>query len=346
MFKKISIGLVAFHSEKYLIPALESLTKQDYPDFEILIRDHDPKMSSYQFLLENRPDLLSQVHFFKVEEEGLNHSQGHNFLIRQALGDYYLCASNDMYYEPDLLSKMVKTLETENLDWVIPKLKYWDFDFFQKGDLELSKTDRLDSCGLRMYQNQHCIDLGQGEIDHGQYDKTKPWGGSGALFMIQISALTEIAYFNRKKQYFEYFDENLHYFNDVDLMYRLNWAAKKGGLASLAIAYHDRLVKTEGKGNIWQKMWFSRNTKSLWARKNAYLGKLVLVFKNFSLSYSAKVIFKTWLYYKLVTVFLFLKETKVLSVYGVFSKIYSGTCDKRRNIKRILSPREMEKKFY
>jgi GT2 family glycosyltransferase len=237
----VTIGLVLYKGEKYLKLALESLMAQDYPNVEYLFRDQGPEGEATAFIRTQLPDIFAKI---KIEKgENLMHGGGHNALMRQMKGDYYLCCSNDMLYPPDLVSKLVAEMEkpeNQAVGSATPKLMFWDFEKAINCDLEGSKTNRIDSFGIAISHAHRFSEIGAGEEDLGRYDhQTSIFGSSGALSFYRKKALNDVAYINSNGST-EYYDSLLHYKNDCDLSYRLQWAGWKSLFLSMAKVWHDR----------------------------------------------------------------------------------------------------------
>lgn len=263
---KISIGIVLFKGEKYLKSCLESLINQTYSSFELLLRDQSPNNEAFLFLQKNFPEIISDTRVKIFSGENLWHSGGHNFLISQMRGEAYLCASNDMIYDKNLLKEFIKALK-KNPEYSIftGKLYQWNFSSNQK-------TEIFDSCGLGITPFHHFFDRGQGQEDNGQFDKKKEiFGASGALFLIKKKALEEVGvsqnFSQRKGGRKEYFDELLHYKNDVDLAYRLFLQGEKCCFVPFALAWHDRQIS-------------EKTQKSQWIKESSSLGYFVIFYKN------------------------------------------------------------------
>lgn len=344
---KVTIGLVLFKAEHYLKWCLESLMEQDYPNVELLIRDQSPNGEAYEFIKKELPEVFAKA---KMEKgANLMHSGGHNALMRKMAGAYYLCASYDMWYAPDVVSRLVETLERpENakMGTATPKLRYWDFPKTKTGDLQGSLTNRLDSCGIAVRKFHHFVDLGQGEEDHGQYDGIiKILGPSGALALFRRETLEDIAYRGPQGDRLEVFDETIHYKNDVDLAYRLQWAGWKTVTVPQAIAWHERQAKNADQfTTLLGRIVKSRSEKSLWARENSFFGQEVMLKKDFfGRGFSLGVRLRTTLYRWASIVFVALFERPMLRQFKIVKEKLSEIEARRQAMKIRVTASEIEK---
>jgi GT2 family glycosyltransferase len=344
---KVIIGLILFKGEHYLKYSLPSLVNQDYPDTEYLFRDQSPNGEAFGYIKKELPDVFSKIQI----EKGSNlwHSGGHNALMREMIrhgGDYYFCCSNDMLYPADFVSKIIAVMEDDGNNGfgsATCKLMKWDFEKAEKGDIEASKTNVIDSYGIGLTKGHHFFDIGQGESDHAAYSARKDiFGPSGALAVYRKKALDDIAFTNDKGEK-EYFDELLHYKNDVDLSYRLQWA----GYSSLFIpetrVYHDRQVGAKINVRISIATLKEHARKSEWVKVNSLFGHLVTVKKNFTKNYSFEVRFRTWINGIIRFAHTLIFNPGLLKQYALVRKIKSVINKKREAIIRKKEPGEIEK---
>lgn len=338
---KVSIGIILFKAEKYLPFTLKSLAEQDYENIEFLIRDQSPNLEAYEFIREQLPEYFEK---FSIQK-GVNrlHSGGHNDLINQMLGDYYICASNDMWYPKDFVSSVVEEMEKEKnkkFGTATVKLMRWDFDKITEQGLEKSFSNVIDSCGIAMKQSHHFFDLGQTEEDCGQYDQLHSiFGGSGALTIFRKSALDAITFVNKEGKK-EYYDELLHYKNDVDLAYRLQWAREACLFLPHIQVWHDRQVKSNGGGILG--MLKSRKEKNIFAKESSYFGQRVMLLKNFSEKFSFSIRVKTFLFQNCSKLFFKIFEPKVLEQDKKITEKMIEILEKKNSMLRKVNEKTLE----
>lgn len=341
---KITIGVILFKGEKYLSHSLRSLIDQDYSNIEFRFRDQSPNGEAYDYVLNNLPDVFKKV---KLEKgENLWHSGGHNALIRQMKGQYYFCCSNDMFYPKDFVSGCVnELLKPENYIFgsATVKLMKWDFEKAENGDINGSKTKMIDSFGIGIAKNHHFYDIGSGDDNQTPYlTLRKIFGPSGALAIYKKEALDKIAYKNKEGNY-EYFDELLHYKNDVDLSYRLQWAGFPSFLIKSISVYHDRQVGVFGHTNfnIINRL-ISNAAKSKWVRGNSFFGQLVVVKKNYYKGFSWEVRIKTLTSRILRFLYVLFLDANLFSQYKQVKKFRHEIILKRKAIIRQVDTSKIE----
>ncbi len=330
---KISIGLILYKGEKYLPLSLTSLTSQDNPNIEYLIRDQSPNGEAYEYVKKELPEVFKKV---KIEKgENLWHSGGHNALINKMTGEYYFCCSNDMFYPSNFVSQMIKELEKkENKDYgsATCKLMHWDFE----NDV---KTSTLDSCGIGLTKSHHFYDIGQGQVDEGQFDKVKEvFGPSGALAIYRKSALQDIKYEN------EYFDELLHHKNDVDLAYRLQWAGHKCLFFPEVKVYHDRQATNPFKSkSLLKRIFKARSNKPKWVKKDSFFGQQVVLKKNLDAKLPFSVKLKTFLLNAATIKYAIIFEPYLIKELYKVWKLRKKIADKKYHMKKVVKPSSLEK---
>ncbi|MCF7845670.1 MAG: hypothetical protein K9L85_00345 [Candidatus Peribacteraceae bacterium] len=328
MNPKIVFGIVLFGT-KYLAESLPSLIRQNYQNCGFYLLDQEEDVwSGADFVEQNLPEIARDPRVKIERGQNLWHSGGHNKLIRQALesgADYYVAASNDMLYPADLSIQAISELEkpvNQEFGSAAIKLRRWNFD-------SEKKTRILDSCGIGVRATHHFFDRGQGGVDGGQFDQDRQiFGASGALAIFRRTALESVSMNG------EYFDELLHYKNDVELAYRLNWAGWKCLFLPQIIAYHDRQLDAQKR----------KNTRP-WARASSLFGHLAVLEKHFSQSFSLKTKLATKLYNLSKLLFLLLTEPSTLKGFWQFREKRAELQKKAALTPRRVSAVEIEKLF-
>jgi GT2 family glycosyltransferase len=199
-----------------------------------------------------------------------------------------------MLYPKDFVSTMLEKLkENSKFSVATCKIKQWDYK-------NNKKTNKIDSFGMGIRKYHHFYDIGQGEEDNGQYNKLKEiFGVSGALAVFTKKALSSIRYEN------EYFDKNIHYKNDVDLSYRLQWTGNRALLVHNVTVYHDRQVA-------------KKSEKSMLVRKSSFFGEQILMKKNFYENYPLEIKLKTKSYHLIKNFYLL---TQVPTIFQEIRKL-------------------------
>lgn len=116
MTKLISIILPIYNGEKYMRESIDSILNQSYTNWELLIID-DGSTDNTPAIASEYKDMDSRVHYYKNEQNmRLPRTLNRGFSL--AKGDYLTWTSDDNYYYPTALEKMIHALETQNKDFV------------------------------------------------------------------------------------------------------------------------------------------------------------------------------------------------------------------------------------
>jgi len=266
---KVAINIVTWNSEKYLPFCLESIFKQTYQDFSILVIDNASTDNTVKFIQNNYPEIK-----IVKNRKNLGFAKAHNQAIAWTDSDYVLCLNPDVILEENFLEGIVKFMDEYPLIGAVSgKLLSWDFDS-QSLLTKPKKSDRLDSTGLAILKSHQAIDRAQGEIDSQKFSEIKEiFGPSGAAPVYRREALEDI------KLMGEYFDEDFFiYKEDIDLAYRLRLRGWFSYFFPQSIAYHQRRAKIQEKGTLATIK--NRSLKSEFVNYHSYKNHLYTLIKN------------------------------------------------------------------
>lgn len=269
---KLVVGFIVYKdtSLKYLehfLPSLrQALSFLKSTDYQVLAFDNSPNEDN-----RNRLALEYFHHKYKWSiryystGQNIGFGSAYNVMIEQSVklqAQYFFVINTDTLLEPDVIKKLILALdENPNVDAASPKIMRWEFS-------SLSKTGQIDSCGLQKKPGLIFYDLGQGEIDSGQYNQAEIMAPSGAAGLFKLEALKKI------KDKYGYYDSRFFmYKEDCDLAYRFKLANFKAVLVPEAILYHDRTMA------VYSSSWFAflKNRRSLskdaraWSFRNQHL---------------------------------------------------------------------------
>jgi GT2 family glycosyltransferase len=285
MEKSVVIGFITYGevTGKYLPDFAASLKGQTYQDFAILAWDNSPAGANLNsdWLKQNLPEAV-------IDTAGANlgFAKAANRLLAwaQEMGaEYFFLVNPDTYLDQGAVEQLIKTLdEHPEVTAASPKVLRWDF-------VNKTKTNIIDTCGLALRAGFKFVDVGQGEVDRGQYDQAPILGPSGASAFFRLSDLGTIRFDERFFMYKE----------DCDLAYQLCLAGKKSIVVSRAVVYHDRTV-TRGsrraksrQSKQWSFYGQQLLLKKYWRRQNWWNKTLIVGREIFMLAYA--VIFEPYL---------------------------------------------------
>ena len=379
----ITIGLVLYKGEKYLEACLTSLINQNYPHIEFLIRDQSPNGEAYEFIKKELPDLFNRLHIQKGENL-LHSGGHNALIRQMNGDYYFCCSADMWYPSDfaSRITHELEKPENKKYGSTTCKLMVWNFPLYHPDHPEVDKTNIIDSCGLGIKRNHYYYDIGQGEKDEGQYNKqTNIFGASGALAVYRKQALKEIRFrkkkdskkvldtrqksnFNRSVQQkvredknlidnevdddlfesLEYFDELIHYKNDIDLAYRLQWAGWPCLFMPNIKVYHDRKASTPYSSKFrLVRMLKARKTKSRWIKENSFFGQQIVLIKNYSKKFSIYTKIRTTFHQWGILFFTLVFEPYLLKQLRALKKNEKEILAKRDLVKHNVKPKVIEK---
>lgn len=282
---KLSVHLVTWNGSKYIPYLFESLRKQTYQDFKLVILDNtssDDTVEKIKHELQNFPFEYELI----INKENKGFAGGHNQLWTMDYGlqsmEYCLLLNQDMYLMPDCLEKMVKFMdENQNIAGVSPRLMRWDFDKIQNtnNNIQDSFTDKIDSLGLKIFRNRRVIEQYTQESwteikDNFSNNILETFGLSGAFPMFRRSMINEILLNG------QIFDEDYHsYKEDVDLAFRMLFHGFSTRVLLDVVAHHDR-AGAGPKEMDDKSACGNKKKQSEWVRHHSYKNHLMTLYKN------------------------------------------------------------------
>ncbi len=230
----ITVSLPLYNGEKYIRNCLNSVFRQTYPNFEIIVIDNGSTDKSKEYLKEFKKDNLRII----FSQENLGYAGGHNLGIKESRGEYILCLTQDVMLDPHYLQRAIELFKKDKKVGALQgKLFRWQLGMPASQDSRGYHVSHIiDTVGLVIFKNRRIINQGQGEVDQGQFEKVNQvFGPDGACPVYRKKALEDVAIDG------EYFDQDFFmYKEDVDLAWRLNLYGWKSFYQPRSIAWHDR----------------------------------------------------------------------------------------------------------
>lgn len=111
---KISIIVPAYNAEKYIDNCFNSLKKQTFQDFEVIVVNDGSKDRTKEKLetYENDKDISVTI----LNQENSGQAVARNHALKKATGDYIMFLDIDDTIEPTMLEEMMEKVETENVN--------------------------------------------------------------------------------------------------------------------------------------------------------------------------------------------------------------------------------------
>ncbi len=112
---KFSIVVPVYNVENYIIKCLESINKQSYDNYEVIIVN-DGSTDNSEALIKKYIEDKNKFKYYKKENGGL--SDARNFGVKYITGDYLLFVDSDDYIDEKLLEKLNDVLRNNNYEMV------------------------------------------------------------------------------------------------------------------------------------------------------------------------------------------------------------------------------------
>jgi len=296
----IKIIIPNCNGKVHLTECLESIGRQSFKDYKVIIIDNNSTDGSIDFIEINYPEAnLIKLNYNSGFSKAVN--IGIKYALEDSLTTHIVLLNNDIECDINFLSELISGFINDKIGTVSPKM----FNYYNRVI--------LDDTGNFIIKKGLPFSRGQGEIDIGQYDE------SGYIF----GACAGAAIY--KREVFEkvgFFDEDYFaYYEDVDFSFRLQLQGYKCIYNPRAICYHKR-----------------GGTLSNRSRKYIYLIERNLFFlrlKNYPLS----ILITYSLYYNLARIKRFLDYWKKESFGYSFSAL-KGYLTAIINFPKVLQKRK------
>ena len=119
----VSVCLPVYNGERFLAQAIESVLKQSYADFELLIID-DCSTDSSAEIIQHFKSVDGRVRYLK-NECNLGLFENYNECMKQASGQYIKLFAQDDIFDPTVLERMVNVFETKPEVALVTCAKQW-----------------------------------------------------------------------------------------------------------------------------------------------------------------------------------------------------------------------------
>ena len=273
---KVSVQIVTWNSERYLFNCLESLGRQTFTDFSVLVVDNGSQDGSVRFVRSHYPTAAVLENF-----KNLGYAKANDQGIALAKGQYVLVMNPDVVLDEAFLERLVAFADThpDGASFTGKTLKLFgqttSADDTDSQVQQIIKSDEIDSAGLEIHKTRKAINRGEGTRDTGQFDAVQEvFGASGSCVLYRRTALEAI------KTYGEYFDHDFFaYKEDIDMAWRLRLAGWSAWYYPPAVCYHHRrFANLERRGKL--KAWGGRLHVSKRLRRASFKNHHLLLVKN------------------------------------------------------------------
>ena len=104
--KLVSIGLPTYNRDSLLREALNSLLKQTYTNFELIISDN-ASTDSTEEICKKYANKDSRIKYIR-QKKNIGPINNFNFVFKEAKGDYFMWAPDDDLWEPEFIQELME----------------------------------------------------------------------------------------------------------------------------------------------------------------------------------------------------------------------------------------------
>jgi GT2 family glycosyltransferase len=231
----LSVVIVNWNGRDYLKECLNSLRRQTWKEFEIILLDNGSTDGSVEYVEENFPGWVRIL----ANERNEGFSGGNNRGIRAASGKYIVLLNNDAQADPRWLEELVK-VAGEN-----PRAGMLACKIYLQGGSKI-----IDNVGHLIYRDGLNRGRGRLEADLGQYEKMEEvFFPSGCAALYRREMLDEVGLFD--EDFFAYGD-------DTDLGIKGRLAGWKCLYVPKAVVHH-RYSQSSGAYSALKAFYVERN---------------------------------------------------------------------------------------
>lgn len=264
---KVTVVIPNFNGKKYLIPCLESLIKQSFRDFTVVIVDNGSTDGSMELLsswmtekgsVEEARDADTTC-VPKIRCLSLGHNTGFshavNVGIQEAKGEYVFLLNNDTQAEKDSLRRLVRFMDSHP-------------GAFSAGAkmTVMSDPKRIDGCGDYYNALGYAFSAGKGKRADRYTREKKIFSACAGAAMYRVSALQETGLF----------DENhFAYLEDVDIGYRAKIKGFSNYIVPSAVVLHAGSAVSGSRHNAFKVSLASKNSMYLIYKNQPLLQQLI-----------------------------------------------------------------------
>ena len=120
---KVSVIIPVYQAEQYLEQTLQSILRQTFDDFEVVIVDDGSKdASAYIYKTYSNRDARLRI----IKQDNAGPSAARNNGIESARGEYIVFLDSDDLMNPNALATMVSAMETHQTDLVMGMYAIWN----------------------------------------------------------------------------------------------------------------------------------------------------------------------------------------------------------------------------
>lgn len=230
---EVSVVIPNFNGEIFLRDCLESLFKQSFTEFEVIVVDNGSCDKSLSILKEFPAVIIEN-------KENLGFAAAVNQGIKKAKGRYIVLLNNDVICDVNWLKNLVESANKSQKEEML----------FASKTLKAKEKDIIDNTGDNLGYTGMPYSLNSGEKNNGQFkEKSYIFSAPGVASLYKRELFPKIGYFD--ESFFAYYE-------DTDFSFRAQLAGYKAVFVPEAKVYHLGGA-TASKINNFQRYYGIRN---------------------------------------------------------------------------------------
>lgn len=262
---KVTIIIPNYNGKHFLRPCLESLSKQNYQEFEIIVVDNHSSDGSITFMNENYPEIK-----IIAMDKNRGFCAAVNAGIRQAATPYVILLNNDTIAEPHFVEELMRAIQQS------PRI----FSVSSKM-VQMYHPELIDSAGDLYTLAGWSICRGTGRPISNYTKPDEIFSACGGAAVYRRSVFRRIGLFD---------ESHFAYLEDMDIGYRARIYGYENRYCPTAIVRHVGSGTSGSKYNSFKVKLSARN--SVWLiYKNMPFPQLLLNLLPLSAGYLLKALF-------------------------------------------------------
>lgn len=232
---KVTVVIPNYNGKHFMEPCLQSLEKQTFQDFQIVVVDNASSDGSIEYMKEHYPDIK-----LIALNKNYGFSKAVNVGIKYASTPYVILLNNDTTADPHYIEEMVKAIETSDRIFSVSSKM-----------IQMYHPEKIDSAG-DMYTVLGWAFCRGGDLSVSTH--TSPCQvfsacGGAAIYRREVFSKTG------------YFDEShFAYLEDVDIGYRARIYGYQNWFCPTALVYHVGSGTSGSKYNVFKVKLSARNS--------------------------------------------------------------------------------------
>jgi len=320
----VTINLVVHNGEKYIRRCLDSVLAQTYPRelIEINLLDN----ASTDSTVQEMEKILGQSVKLVKSNKNLGMWSAQEELLKYSRSEYIVVLSVDVILHPDFIKNAAEVMEKYPAIGAVQAKIYK----YELSGSEIKKTNTIDTVGFKIYRSRRIINIGHGEVDHGQYAQEREiFAVEGAVPVFRKQALEDC---RLKSQSSRIIDPDFFWYgDDLDTAWRMRLFGWKQVYDPSIIAWHDRKT-TKALASGWRNFIKMRKTVPMFKRRLDWRNTTFTIIKNdLTSNFLRDLPYILWRQLRLWAYFLIFEPVMIAEIFKV-AKILPKMLKRRREI--------------